>query len=65
MIWQSWSDFFKMGGYALYVWGSLIVVTIFMAVEVITLRVRNNAIRAELTNVRSSSRISASKEGRQ
>ena len=22
MIWASWSDFFAMGGYAFYVWGS-------------------------------------------
>jgi heme exporter protein D len=58
MIWQSWNDFFKMGGYALYVWGSMIVVFIFMAAEVISLRVRSNAIRAELSNVRRSSRTS-------
>lgn len=58
MIWQSWNDFFKMGGYALYVWGSMIVVCVFMAAEVIALRIRSNAIRAELSNVRRSSRTS-------
>lgn len=67
MIWQNWNDFFKMGGYALYVWGSVIVVFVFMAAEVISLRVRSNAIRAELSNVRSSNRssvsTSASKKG--
>ena len=25
MIWNSWQDFFAMGGYALYVWGSVVV----------------------------------------
>ena len=60
MIWQSWNDFFKMGGYALYVWGSLIVVAIFMAVEVIALRYRNKSIRAQLTNVRGAARSSGS-----
>lgn len=65
MIWQSWNDFFKMGGYALYVWGSMIVVFVFMAAEVISLRVRGKAIRAQLSNVRSSNRASASKESQQ
>ena len=60
MIWQSWNDFFKMGGYALYVWGSLIVVAIFMAVEVIALRYRNKSIRAQLSNVRGAARSSGS-----
>jgi heme exporter protein D len=62
MIWQSWNDFFKMGGYALYVWGSLIVVTLFMAAEVVALRIRSKSIRAQLSNVRSSNRVSAPKE---
>ena len=60
MIWQSWNDFFKMGGYALYVWGSLIVVAIFMAAEVIVLRHRNKSIRAQLSNVRGVGRASVS-----
>ncbi len=56
MIWQSWNDFFKMGGYALYVWGSMIVVFVFMAAEVIALRIRSKTIRAELSNVRRATR---------
>ena len=64
MIWQSWNDFFKMGGYALYVWGSMIVVCVFMAAEIISLRIRGKAIRAQLGNVRAS-RTSAIKEGQQ
>jgi heme exporter protein D len=60
MIWQSWNDFFKMGGYALYVWGSLIVVFVFMAAEVIALRYRSKEIRAQFSNVRRLSRTSVS-----
>lgn len=54
MIWESWSDFFAMGGYALYVWGSLIVVAGGMAGEVMFLRQRGKSIRAQLANARAS-----------
>ena len=33
MIWEKWNDFFEMGGYALYVWGSYLVMLGLMAVE--------------------------------
>ena len=52
MIWGSWSDFFAMGGYALYVWGSFVVVFGFMAGEVMLLKQRGKSIRAQLTNAR-------------
>lgn len=52
MIWDSWSDFFAMGGYALYVWGSFIVVFVCMAGEVLLLKQRGNSIRAQLANAR-------------
>ena len=35
MIWASWSDFFAMGGYAFYVWGSYVVTAVLMIAEVI------------------------------
>lgn len=35
MIWASWSDFFAMGGYAFYVWGSYAVTAVLMIAEVI------------------------------
>jgi heme exporter protein D len=38
MIWNSWSDFFHMGGYALYVWGSFGVTAILVVGEIILLR---------------------------
>jgi heme exporter protein D len=48
MIWDSWQDFFAMGGYGLYVWGSFIVTFGFMAGEVVSLRMRAKATRAAL-----------------
>lgn len=43
MIWASWSDFFAMGGYALYVWGSFGVTLVLLAAEIalLILRKRN------------------------
>ena len=34
MIWASWNDFWAMGGYGLYVWGSDAVVAFGRLVEV-------------------------------
>jgi heme exporter protein D len=33
MMWASWSDFWAMGGYGLYVWGSYGVVALVVVVE--------------------------------
>ena len=33
MSWNSWGDFFHMGGYGLYVWGSYGVTLLVMLVE--------------------------------
>jgi heme exporter protein D len=34
MIWASWSDFWAMGGYGQYVWGSYAVVALGLMLEV-------------------------------
>ena len=47
MIWNSWSDFFAMGGYALYVWGSFVVVFGLLSVEVVALLARRKSILAQ------------------
>jgi len=44
MNWNSWSDFFAMGGYALYVWGSVLVTVVLIAGEVIAVRMRRNTV---------------------
>jgi heme exporter protein D len=47
MNWASWSDFFAMGGYALYVWGSYAVTAGLIVVEIIRLRSRRRAAPGE------------------
>jgi heme exporter protein D len=41
MIWSSWSDFWAMGGYGVYVWGSIGVTFGLLLVEVV------QAVRAQ------------------
>ena len=38
MQWESISDFFAMGGYGLYVWGSYIVMALCVVIELVDLR---------------------------
>lgn len=45
IVWNSFADFAAMGGYAVYVWGSMGVVAAGLAVEVLALRGRKRAIR--------------------
>lgn len=45
MQWASWSEFWAMGGYALYVWGSFAVTLAFMVAEILMLRVRDRTSR--------------------
>jgi heme exporter protein D len=44
MNWGSWSAFWDMGGYGLYVWGSYAVALAFMATEVVLLMRRRRSI---------------------
>ena len=47
MNWNSASEFFAMGGYGLYVWGSYAVTAAFMLVEpVLAARRRRHALHA-------------------
>lgn len=43
MNWSSWSDFWIMGGYALYVWGSYAVTLTLIVAEIVLLRSRRRA----------------------
>ena len=40
MIWNSAGEFFDMGGYAFYVWGSYAVTLVAVAIEIVALRAR-------------------------
>lgn len=48
MIWDSWSDFFAMGGYGFYVWGTFIVFLVCMLGEVALLQQRWSSTRHRL-----------------
>jgi heme exporter protein D len=49
MIWNSWSEFWAMGGYGLYVWGSFGVTALCVALEVIWVK---NARAQALAQIR-------------
>jgi heme exporter protein D len=44
MNWGSWSEFWAMGGYGLYVWGSYLVTLVFMVAEVVLVLARKRTI---------------------
>ena len=48
MNWASWNDFFRMGGYALYVWGSYGVTLALIAAEIVLLIQRRRKVIAYL-----------------
>ncbi len=48
MQWNSVSDFFAMGGYAFYVWGSFGATALVMAVESLLIRSRRQHMRQSL-----------------
>ena len=43
MVWNSVGEFLSMGGYGLYVWGSVVVTFGFMISEVLILKFRKTA----------------------
>jgi heme exporter protein D len=48
MIWNSWNEFWAMGGYGLYVWGSFGVTALCVALEMIWVK---NARAQALTQI--------------
>jgi heme exporter protein D len=48
MIWESWSQFWEMGGYGLYVWGSMGVTATCMAIEVWQARLAHQQCMTQL-----------------
>ena len=55
MNWNSASDFFAMGGYGLYVWGSYIVTAAWMLLEPVLAARRHSAALADLNDNESES----------
>jgi heme exporter protein D len=48
MNWGSAGEFFAMGGYAFYVWGSYGVTTLFLVLEIVFLLLRKRTITQRL-----------------
>jgi len=48
MIWASWGDFWAMGGYGLYVWGSYAVAALGLLLEVLGARQRQRQAIAQI-----------------
>ena len=49
MIWNSVADFWAMGGYGVYVWGSFGMTTILMALEVVWVRQQRQRALAQVS----------------
>lgn len=47
MIWSSWSEFFSMGGYGLYVWGSYAVALICIVGEILLISRRHRTLEKQ------------------
>jgi len=56
MQWNSVSDFFAMGGYAFYVWGSFGLTALVMVVETLQIRSQRTELLRNLRNERLSER---------
>ena len=49
---MNWPEFFNMGGYAFYVWGSYGVFAFAIGAEIVAVRLRKHRVLAELTESR-------------
>ena len=48
MRWESWGQFWAMGGYAVYVWGSMGVTALLLALEVLQARWAHRVVLNQL-----------------
>lgn len=58
MNWQSPAQFFAMGGYALYVWGSFGVAALALLIEPLLLKRRRNQVLKSLKRELSAKEVS-------
>jgi len=50
MIWSSWTEFWAMGGYGLYVWGSFGVTAMCVALEMVWVKNARAQALTQITN---------------
>ena len=48
MRWESWSQFWAMGGYGLYVWGSMAMTAVLLGLEILQARLARRETLAQL-----------------
>jgi heme exporter protein D len=48
MRWESWAEFWAMGGYGVYVWGSVGVTALLLVLEVLQARWAHRAVLNQL-----------------
>ncbi|MGZ0018838.1 heme exporter protein CcmD [Nitrosomonas sp. wSCUT-2] len=51
MNWSSWSEFFSMGGYGLYVWGSYAVTFVCIVAEVLLISNRRRTLEKQYGHI--------------
>jgi heme exporter protein D len=54
MIWESWNQFWQMGGYGFYVWGSMGVTALCLLVEVGLARMAHQQLLVQLRDTQES-----------
>ena len=59
MQWNSISEFFAMGGYAFYVWGSFGITALVMVIEMGLIRARRRELIDQLRTEQASKRTSS------
>ena len=48
MVWQSWAEFFAMGGYGVYVWGSFAACAIGLCLEWVLIKQQRKNVLKQL-----------------
>ncbi|MBM5571696.1 MULTISPECIES: heme exporter protein CcmD [Deefgea] len=48
MVWNSWSEFFAMGGYGVYVWGSFVACAIGLCLEWVLIKQQRKNVLKQL-----------------
>jgi len=62
MSWASWSDFFAMGGYGFYVWGSYLVFIFCMIGEIVLVFNRRRTLYKQLSLIHKATQQEMSNE---
>ena len=62
MNWASWSDFFAMGGYGFYVWGSYLVFLLCIIGEIVLIINHRRTLHKQLSLIHNATKQETSNE---